>query len=341
MARRNSYNKRDLNFGTNIVSSLLATLIYLPISLLSNNASSNLDYYSKNYPENVPLKSIKLRVTHIICGGLFFCGPILFLFLLEMGCWLFFAIIFTLIYEIVFAIPLIEFTDKLKHRYIFNSFDLNEQVGASRFVLKLWITILVIHFIFLLLYNVSYWGVTLDVLKYNYLGDNKISYGLYEIFEDTYEATFISKKLLIVALFVNICIVVYFFKWDRDLSKNLTKNSSISKILKYSNQVDVDVLCELYDRKDISSKLVFVNGSCLKRIDHSNILDSGFVLIDKSGKKTSYCFNGYVKTHSELIRKGSDVLKRIEKDINAQLQVHDIDFMLYNSSNNIINKQEH
>ena len=126
MARKDyPFNERDLNFGTNLISGILATLIVLPFSLLGNSSSSNNSYgYIGDTELYSTLKPLRLKISNIICGFFFFLSPLLFIFLIGLNWWVGGALVVTLLYQFIFAIPLMYLNVNLEEYYIFNSFDL-------------------------------------------------------------------------------------------------------------------------------------------------------------------------------------------------------------------------
>lgn len=73
MARKDyPFNKSDLNFGANLISGILATLIVLPFSLLGNSSSSNNSSgYIGDTELYITLKPLRLKISNIICGFFF------------------------------------------------------------------------------------------------------------------------------------------------------------------------------------------------------------------------------------------------------------------------------
>lgn len=339
MARKDyPFNKRDLKFGTNLISGILATLIVLPFSLLGNSSSSNNSSgYIGDTEVYSTLKPLRLKISNIICGFFFFLSPLLFIFLIALNCWVGGALVVTLMYQFIFAIPLIGLTDNLETVYIFNSFDLRKQIDASKFTLKLWAIIFSIHSVFFLAYNIIQWWAIVDYdFRFHYweLYSNDIPY-LYYFLLNIEDISFFTIILLLIIIILNIALSIYYFKWYRNLSNKISGNPSICEISKWSKRVDCKILCELFDRTSANDKLMFANGCCLKRILNSNILDSGFTIIDKSDKEINFYFSKYAESYTGLFRNGNDILKKIAKDINHQLQIHDINYSIHNSANNL------
>ena len=248
------------------------------------------------------------------------------------------ALVVTLMYQFIFAIPLIGLTDNLEKFYIFNSFDLRKQIDASKFTLKLWAIIFSIHSVFFLAYNIIQWWALVDYdFRFHYweLYSNDIPYFLYDFLLNIEDISFFTIILLLIIIILNIALSIYYFKWYRNLSNKISGNPSICEISKWSKRVDCKILCELFDRTSANDKLMFANGCCLKRILNSNILDSGFTIIDKSDKEINFCFSKYAESYTGLFRNGNDILKKIAKDINHQLQIHDINYSIHNSANNL------
>lgn len=340
MARKDyPFNKRDLKFGTNLISGILATLIVLPFSLLGNSSSSNnSSSYIGDTEVYSTLKPLRLKISNIICGFFFFLSPLLFIFLIVLNWWVGGALVVTLMYQFIFAIPLIGLTDNLEKFYIFNSFDLRKQIDASKFTLKLWAIIFSIHSVFFLAYNIIQWWALVDYdFRFHYweLYSNDIPYFLYDFLLNIEDISFFTIILLLIIIILNIALSIYYFKWYRNLSNKISGNPSICEISKWSKRVDCKILCELFDRTSANDKLMFANGCCLKRILNSNILDSGFTIIDKSDKEINFCFSKYAESYTGLFRNGNDILKKIAKDINHQLQIHDINYSIHNSANNL------
>lgn len=236
-------------------------------------------------------------------------------------------------------------TFNLEEYYIFNSFDLRKQIDASKFTLKLWAIIFSIHSVFFLAYNIIQWWAIVDCdfrFHYRELCSNYMPYlydfcisFFYNFWWDIEDIFFFTIILLHIIIILNIALSVYYFKWYRNLSNKISGNPSICEISKWSKRVDCKILCELFDRTSANDKLMFANGCCLKRILNSNILDSGFTIIDKSDKEINFCFSKYAESYTDLFRNGNDILKKIATDINHQLQVHDINYSIHNSANNL------
>ena len=56
----------------------------------------------------------------------------------------------------------------------------------------------------------------------------------------------------------------------------------------------------------------------------------GFILIDNSGKVFSFYVEDYVKTHTELLKKGNTIFKSISNDINERLKQFEVEYMINN-----------
>lgn len=336
MARKDyPFNKKDLNFGTNLISGILATLIVLPFSLLGNSSSSNNSSgYIGDTEVYSTLKPLRLKISNIICGFFFFLSPLLFIFLIVLNWWVGGALVVTLMYQFIFAIPLIGLTDNLEKFYIFNSFDLRKQIDASKFTLKLWAIIFSIHSVFFLAYNIIQWWVIVDYdFQFHYweLYSNDIPYYLYDFLFNIKDISFFTIILLLIIIILNIALSIYYFKWYRNLSNKISGNPSICEISKCSKRVDCNILCELFDRTSENNKLIFINGCSLIRILNSNLLDSGFAIIDKTDQEFKFCFRKYTESYTSLLRNGNDILKKMAIDINHQLQISDIDYSIHNS----------
>lgn len=333
------FNKRELNIGTNLISSFFAMLITLPFSMLGN-ASSSIDSSCDGYTELYkPLKPCRLIVGHSLCGFFFMLSPILLLFLIDLNWWVFLALVVTILYQILFfgmIIELVGFTFDMEEYYIFNRFDIKKQINACKFTLNLWTIIFTAHSVFFLGYNIMQWWAIATDFKYNHWEgySSYIHYVGCEFLLKIKDVSTITALLIVVILIINIALATYCYRWRKNILKKISKNPSVREITKCTKRVDSKILCELFDRAEGHDKLTFNNGCCLKRINHSNILECGFSIIDKSGKEINVCFRDYTQTYIGLLKNGRDILKKMAKDINSQLQIHDIDYSIQDSVKN-------
>lgn len=332
MARKEyPFNKRNLKFGTDLISNMLSFFIVSPLLFASSNGSSSETSLGSSEPEYMLLKPFKLEITHFICGLFFLLGPLLFIFIINLGCWVLFSFLITVVYELLFALPLIGFFDKLNTYYIFNSFDLTKQIRACKFVLNLWFIIFCIHAVFYTLYHiVFFWYLVNYDLHRNYWEYN-ISYELHVFLDNIIDVFSITVVLMLFFYVINIIMAIHFMKGQRDLTKVLSSNPSICKISKCSKKVDNDILCELYEREDKNDKLIFTNGGYLTTIKETDILNCGFILTNRAGKKKFFYFHDYANTCTELIQNGNIILKNMSNAINQKLKQYDVDYTINTS----------
>ena len=322
MARKDyPFNKRDLNYGINLTTKILTSSLYL-LKDMPKGSNVSSDIYPITNEKYKKLKPLRLKFTHFICGFFFLLAPLLFLFLISVDCWVFFAFIITIVYKFIFAIPI---NDLLSEEYIFNRIDLNKQVKAVKIILKLWAIIFCIHSVFYLGYNILQWWLIVD----NSFTSN-FYYTIRNILWRIGEVQSITTILAFFVLSFNIISFVYFIKILKNINKKLCENKSIANIIKSSKYVNSNILYDLFDRKDKNSQLTFEDGCIIRNIMSDDIMKRGFILIDNSGKVFSFYVEDYVKTHTELLKKGNTIFKSISDDINERLKQFEVEYMINN-----------
>lgn len=174
--------------------------------------------------ELIIFKPRHFKIVNIIYGSFFFLTPFLFAYLIEINWWVFFAFATSIIYSSIFLMPLIDLIDNFPKNYIFDRFDINNQIKTSKFILKLWAFIFSIHSIILLVYNILQWWIDSNLnFKYRYWSlSHEVSQPVYKFLLNIADSSFETKLLLSIALITNIIFTTYLFNSTKNVSKKIS-----------------------------------------------------------------------------------------------------------------------
>lgn len=137
------FNRRESKRMTSKLTNLFLLLISTPILLIKG--SSNLKVNIEKFEKPQEINPYRIKVVNIICGICYFLSPFIgALLVTEFGWWIFFALIFSVLFEVCFSMATPS-PYEISNNYIFTQSEVKNQIEACKSSFKLWSIINILH----------------------------------------------------------------------------------------------------------------------------------------------------------------------------------------------------
>lgn len=311
MARKKGYpfSSRTQNKMNGLFANFLTTSLFLPFTLLSSgNGYSTYDTPKVEKKDNFK-KERNLNVVNVCSYSIFSLLSVvasLFAQNPENPAFFLFCVLVRLLITIWFVIFVSTFKSQLTNDFVFNHYDVKEQILYLRDIFKYWIysskVNIFLDVIFIVFFAVKFYFID---------GDD---WSLYEV----YIMTQISLYSFVVYLLLDVILNRMSINWQKKKYELISKNESYIKVMKGIRIVNPKILSELYSKNSDDKNVQFTNGGVLKIKKDVSLVNSGFSLV-VNGVIKEYLFSNYIKNEMDLILRGNDVLYEMSNDINREL----------------------